>query len=123
MTPAEHELLEIRRAFEKHGLGELCVAADGSIVPHLGVLRLLTFLSQRKETLMPDAIAREESRVANLTLEEASAELSAAVYQAAQLVEQLEGAGKVIGNGHHARQKIASLAVEDLKARWVKNKT
>jgi hypothetical protein len=75
------------------------------------------------ETHMPNAIAREESRVANLTLEEASAELSAAVYQAAMFFEQLEGARKIIGNGHHAAQKIASLAVEDLKARWVKNKT
>jgi hypothetical protein len=146
VTPAEHELLEVRRAFEKFGFGDLLIAADGTVAPHLGVLRVLAFLTQdidrvlalrrfhqiglelqaivkrknQEESPMPDAVAREETRVANLTLEEACAELSAAVYNAAQLVEQLEGQGKVIGNGHHARQSIASFAVEDLKARWAK---
>lgn len=61
----------------------------------------------------------EAERYKNMTLEEACAELSSRVYAAAILFERLEGAGKIIGNGHHAAQKIAALAVEDLKSRWV----
>jgi phosphotransacetylase len=52
------------------------------------------------------------------TLEEASAEVSKAVYAATAAFERLEGDGLIMGNGHHARQKLAQAAVEDLKARW-----
>lgn len=56
------------------------------------------------------------------TLEQASAELSRAVYEATSLLEQLEAAGLIGGNAHHARQKLASAAVEDLRERWVDKK-
>lgn len=53
-----------------------------------------------------------------MTLEDAEAHLSNAVYFATGLVEQLEHRKKVWGNGHHARQKIAQAAVADLRGRW-----
>lgn len=46
MTSAEHEMEEVHRAFEKFGIVDLLVSADGSISPHLGVLRLLHYLSE-----------------------------------------------------------------------------
>ena len=36
---------EVRRAFEKFGISELLITADGSISPHIGVLRLCRYLS------------------------------------------------------------------------------
>ena len=43
---AEYEMEEVRRAFEKFGISDLLISADGSISPHLGVLRLLHYLSE-----------------------------------------------------------------------------
>ena len=40
------------------------------------------------------------------------------VYEACQLIERLEGVGKISGNGHHARQKLAAIAGDDLERRW-----
>jgi predicted DNA-binding protein (UPF0251 family) len=57
-----------------------------------------------------------------MTLEDAESYLSTAVYMAAGLIERLEGRKKVWGNGHHARQKIAQAAVEDLRSRWREEK-
>lgn len=34
------EFEEVRRVFEKYGISELLVSADGSLSPHIGVLRL-----------------------------------------------------------------------------------
>lgn len=53
-----------------------------------------------------------------MTLDEAKTELSNAVYAAALLIERLENAGKVNGNGHHAAQHIAKLACDELESRW-----
>ncbi len=56
--------------------------------------------------------------VNEMTLADAEAELSNRVYTAATFFERLEGAGKIIGNGHHAAQEIARLAVKELRERW-----
>jgi len=53
-----------------------------------------------------------------LTLEQAEAMLMNSVYAAGSILESLEYAGKIIGNGHHARQKVAAMAVEELRRRW-----
>lgn len=52
------------------------------------------------------------------TLGEAEADLSNAVYAATELLERLEGAGLLSGNGHHARQSLAEHAVQELRRRW-----
>ena len=57
--------------------------------------------------------------LSEMTLERAKSRLSNLVYEAAGLIEKLEQAGKVRGNGHHARQKIAQFAVDDLGSRWI----
>jgi hypothetical protein len=57
-----------------------------------------------------------------MTREQAEAEISKAVYEATAIFERLEGQGLIMGNGHHARQKLAQAAVEDLRSRW-KNST
>ena len=61
-------------------------------------------------------MSREE--LEKMTLAEAQRQLSNSVYAAALIVEKLETAGKIAGNGHHARQKIAQFAVDDLAKRW-----
>ncbi len=48
---AEYEMQEVRRAFEKFGIADLLVSADGSISPHIGVLRLLHYLSDKNYIL------------------------------------------------------------------------
>ena len=53
-----------------------------------------------------------------MTLADAETELSNRVYAAASLLERLEGAGKIDGNGHHAAQAVAKAAVEELRSRW-----
>jgi phosphotransacetylase len=53
-----------------------------------------------------------------MTLAEAQAEISCTVYAATALLERLETEGLILGNGHHARQKLAQMAADDLKARW-----
>ena len=53
-----------------------------------------------------------------ISLEDAQHRLGNLVYEAASLVEKLEQAGRVLGNGHHARQKIAQFAKDDLARRW-----
>ena len=57
-----------------------------------------------------------------MTLEEAKTELSSAVYTATALIEQLEGAKLINGNGHHHRQEIARFATELLVKMWSKTK-
>ena len=52
------------------------------------------------------------------TLEVCEAALSNAVYQSAILLERYEDAGLVNGNGHHAAQKLAAVAVRELRDRW-----
>lgn len=54
----------------------------------------------------------------DMDFDTARAILSQRVYEAALFIEQLEDAGKVYGNGHHAAQQIAEEAVNNLKSRW-----
>ena len=54
-----------------------------------------------------------------MTLDHAENDISQAIYAATELLEHLEGAGLVRGNGHHMRQKIAEQAVLLLRERWV----
>ena len=58
--------------------------------------------------------------IKSLTYEQAKAMLENTIYEASELLERLEGAGKVTGNCHHARQNICSYAVAELEQRWVK---
>lgn len=53
-----------------------------------------------------------------MILKDAETELSASVYAATKLLEDLEAAGLIDGNGHHARQRIAEMAVDELRSRW-----
>lgn len=52
-----------------------------------------------------------------LTIEDIEIELSNAVYQAALWYERAEGAGLILGNGHHMAQELARDAVTRLRAR------
>lgn len=54
----------------------------------------------------------------NASNEELEIELNNNVYLACQLIEKLENAGRIIGNGHHIRQNIAKFAQDTLKSRW-----
>lgn len=62
----------------------------------------------------------------NLTIEEIkqmdkeslAAELSNRVYDAALLLEQMEGAGLIGGNGHHKAQRVAAYAVQQMNEAW-----
>lgn len=53
-----------------------------------------------------------------MSLEEAKTQLGNEIYKAAALIEQLEYAGRVDGNGHHMRQKVAEFAKDLLGERW-----
>ena len=64
------------------------------------------------EIKMPD------EKLQNMTLQDAEAELSKRVYAATRLIEELEFAGHVRGNGHHIRQEIAAFAVKLLREQW-----
>ena len=57
------------------------------------------------------------------SLSDAQQRLSRSIYDASLLLEQLEGAGLVIGNGHHMRAKIAEFATNLLKERWINQET
>jgi hypothetical protein len=56
--------------------------------------------------------------VRTMTLKDAQTELSNRVYEAARLLEELEYAGKVFGNGHHMRQQLCAAAEALLAERW-----
>jgi len=57
--------------------------------------------------------------IKNMDLNKAKNELSNAVYQATFLIEMLESVGKVRGNGHHIRQKLAKMVEDFLGERWI----
>lgn len=59
-----------------------------------------------------------DENIEKLDMKSAMNEISNAVYQASKIIEQLEGAGKVLGNGHHARQNIAKFAADEIMKRW-----
>lgn len=55
----------------------------------------------------------------NASLQDACSKISRDTYRAvSKHLESLELKGLIAGNGHHAAQKIAEIAVEELKARW-----
>lgn len=58
-------------------------------------------------------------RPAQMTLDDAKSDLSKAVYAATDIIERLEGAGLIAGNGHHLRQELARHAVDVLEKRWI----
>jgi hypothetical protein len=53
-----------------------------------------------------------------MTKRDALTAISNAVYEATMLLEQLEHAGKVGGNGHHLRQYVAEFAENIIIERW-----
>jgi len=65
MTDAEYEMQEVVRAFDKHGLGQLLVTADGSQSPHIAVLRVLRLIMERDLDL---ELKRQPPRVTNAAL-------------------------------------------------------
>jgi hypothetical protein len=56
-----------------------------------------------------------------LTKENAKAEIENRVYEVCLLYEELEGKGKVRGNGHHMAQKVAKFASDLMEERWEKD--
>ncbi len=52
------------------------------------------------------------------TCEEAAIAISNAAYQALGIFADLENAGKIWGNGHHNRQRIAKAAADLVRERW-----
>ena len=57
-----------------------------------------------------------------MTLEQAEAEITNAVYDAARIIEALEYKGKIRGNGHHIRQEIAGMAKKLMNERWIETR-
>jgi hypothetical protein len=55
------------------------------------------------------------------TLDEAKRQISNAVYAATSLVERLEHAGLLHGNGHHIRQELAAHAATVVAERWTED--
>lgn len=56
---------------------------------------------------------------AKMNLADAETELRNRIYEATNFLSGLEAAGKISGNSHHARQKMAELAVAALRSRWI----
>ena len=56
--------------------------------------------------------------IENLDRESAVNEIENIIYTATSLIERLEGAGKIYGNGHHIRQRIAGFAVQQIEKNW-----
>ena len=55
----------------------------------------------------------------NMNFDEIEAELLNNVYESTAILEQLENAGMLKGNGHHLRQKVSGFAQDILKERWI----
>jgi hypothetical protein len=55
----------------------------------------------------------------SVSLDQYAADLSNAVYKATEILERLERAGLLRGNGHHLRQKVTEFATTLLRERWV----
>lgn len=69
----------------------------------------------------------EKDKYEKMSFRDAEAELINAIYEASAIVERLEYAdtqpgkfysGKVTGNGHHKRQRIAAFAAAVLRQSW-----
>lgn len=57
-----------------------------------------------------------------ISQKEAELILEQAVYNACLIIEQMENEGRTYGNGHHARQKVAVIAKNELQSRWLPEK-
>lgn len=62
---------------------------------------------------------KHEPDLSQISKEDAMNLVSNQVYAATALIEQLEAAGRLSGNGHHARQQLAKLAADEVNARWI----
>jgi hypothetical protein len=91
----------------------LCGANVGEVLPYL--VEELT----RKTVVLGGKPTCPRCLVRVMSLREAQVELSNRLYEAAQLVELLEYAGKVRGHGHHMRQQLCKAAEDLLAERWV----
>ena len=60
----------------------------------------------------------ETSELKEMSQADIETRVNAMVYRACQVFEVLEGSGRISGNGHHARQAVATYAVEELRKRW-----
>jgi len=60
----------------------------------------------------------EELKV--MSLKEAKNNICNDVYEGSRIIESLEMKGKISGNGHHIRQKIAAYAEKIMEERWIK---
>ncbi len=54
-----------------------------------------------------------------MSLKDAQLQIERKVYEATRLLEELERAGKIRGNGHHMRQRLAGYAKTLVKDRWL----
>lgn len=88
--------------------------------PWGAVRRRLLKLAQVANAAMGEAAA-EEGTLKELTKDHAVADIGNAAYKATCLFEHLERAGKVVGNGHHMRQKCAEFASQLMTERWREN--
>jgi len=59
-----------------------------------------------------------QKEIETLSREDLAAELSNAVYAATALLERMEDAGRILGNGHHKRQRVTAFAVEEMLHSW-----
>lgn len=57
-------------------------------------------------------------QVKKMDRESLESELSSRVYKAALLLEQMEDAGFISGNGHHKAQRVADYAVLQMDQAW-----
>lgn len=62
---------------------------------------------------------KPEIDLSKISKDDAMSLVSNQVYAATALLEQLEAAGLLSGNGHHVRQKIAQVAADEVNARWI----
>lgn len=60
-----------------------------------------------------------QSYVEEMDKKTAIAEIQKVVYEATKLIEQLEKAGKIYGNGDYIRQSISNNAKKLLKEMWL----
>lgn len=68
------------------------------------------------ELMMFKAYTLDDAKA--MSLDDAKRAIERNIYEAAALLEKLEQCGKCYGNGHHARQKLATLAAEEIESRW-----
>ena len=63
---------------------------------------------------MPKDTNFTDEQIQNMTREEAVNLITNSVYASTELMERLEAAGKLRGNGHHARQAVSLKAEEEI---------